>query len=180
MNFDFNFNLNKIRSIVRGEVNGSARFLVAALCAAVVWSAASWLSGMTQRASSSLTQQETRYRNLSQLAEEYKGLGAAAFGSATSGSGSDGLSGSDAADVMTTFTRVSAQIELGSRLSRIAPTPDGKRCSVEINRLYAEELTEMVRALAARGVRVISAEIRALPAGGERLFTVNAVIGTEA
>ena len=83
-------------------------------------------------------------------------------------------------DVVTAFTQVSAQIELGSRVSRLAPTPDGRRCSVEINRLYAEELVDMVRELAARGVRVISAEIRALPAGQERLFTLAAVIETEA
>jgi hypothetical protein len=167
--FNFNFNFNKIRSITRGEVNGSARFLVAASCAAAAWIAAGRLSDMAKSASSSLTLQETRYHTLSQLAAEYKGLV-----SDPSAPNADGV------DVMTTFTRVSAQIELGGRVGRIAPTPDGKRCTVEINRLYAEELTEMVRALAARGVRVISAEIRALPAGKDRLFTVNAVIGTEA
>ena len=51
---------------------------------------------------------------------------------------------------------------------------------MEINRLYAEELVDMVRELAARGVRVTSAEVRALPAGQERLFTLTAVIETEA
>jgi hypothetical protein len=167
MNFDFNF--NKIRSIARGEVNGSAGFLVAASCAAAAWIAASWLSDMTKSASSSLALQETRYHTLSQLAAEYKSLVP-----------DPSVPNTDEVDVMTTFTRISAQIELGSRVSRITPTPDGRRCTVEINRLYAEELTEMVRALAVRGVRVISAEIRALPAGRERLFTLNAVIGTEA
>jgi hypothetical protein len=167
MNFDLNF--NKIRSVVRGEVNGSARFLVVAFCAAVAWISASWLSDMSQNASSSLTQQETRYQTLLQLAAEYKSL-------TSDSSASD----TDTVDVMTTFTRVSAQVELGSRVARITPAPDGKRCTVEVNRLYAEEMTEIVRALAARGVRVISAEIRALPAGQERLFSLYAVIGTEA
>jgi hypothetical protein len=64
-------------------------------------------------------------------------------------------------------------------LFRSVPATDGKKCTIEINRLYAEELTDMVRELSARGVRVISAEIRALPAGEERLFTLTAVIGTE-
>ncbi|MDR1379305.1 MAG: type II secretion system protein M [Synergistaceae bacterium] len=167
MNFDLNF--NKIRSIIRGEVNGSARFLVVTFCAAASWIAASWFSDMSKNASLSLTQQETRYQTLSQLAAEYKSLASDPSDVNT-----------NAVDVMTTFTRVSAQVELGSRVTRIAPAPDGRRCTVEINRLYAEEMTEIVRALAARGIRVISAEIRALPAGEERLFSLYAVIGTEA
>ncbi|MDR2137840.1 MAG: hypothetical protein LBO68_06080 [Synergistaceae bacterium] len=174
MNFDFNLNLNlnKIRSVTRGEVNGSVRFLVTVFCAAAVWIAASWLSDMAKSASSSLTLQETRYHTLSQLASEYKSL--------VSDPSASNMEGTGEVDVMAAFMRVSAQIELGSRVGRIAPTPDGKRCTVEISRLYAEELAEMVRALSARGVRVISAEIRALPAGKDRLFTLYAVIGTEA
>ena len=56
-------------------------------------------------------------------------------------------------------------------------TPDGRNQSVEINRLYAEELTELQRQLVSRGVRFIAAELRALPSGRERLFTVSAIIG---
>ncbi|MDR1621684.1 MAG: type II secretion system protein M [Synergistaceae bacterium] len=163
-----NIDINQIRSVTRGEVNGSVGFLVTAFCAAAVWISVSWLSGMAQSASSTLALQQTRYNTLSQLAAEYKALG------------SDPSASREETDVVTAFTQVSAQIALGSRVSRLAPTPDGRRCSVEINRLYAEELVNMVRELAARGVRVISAEVRALPAGQERLFTLAAVIETEA
>ncbi|MDR1376861.1 MAG: type II secretion system protein M [Synergistaceae bacterium] len=164
MNIDF----NQIRSVTRGEVNGSVRFLVLTFCAAAVWLSVNWLSGMDKSASSTLALLQTRYYSLSQLAAEYKTLV------------SDPSLSREETDVMTAFTQVSAQIELGSRVSRLAPTPDGRRCSVEINRLYAEELVDMVRGLAARGVRVISAEVRALPAGQERLFTLAAVIEAEA
>jgi hypothetical protein len=163
-----NIDINQIRSVTRGEVNGSVGFLVAAFCAAAVWLSVSWLSDMAKSASSALALQQTRYQTLSQLATEYKAL--------ASGS----LASREETDLVTAFTQVSAQIELGSRLARLAPTPDGRRCSVEINRLYAEELVDMVRELAARGVRVASAEVRALPAGQERLFTLTAVIETEA
>ena len=163
-----NIDINQIRSVTRGEVNGSVRFLVAAFCAAAVWISVNWFSGMAKSASSALALQETRYRTLSQLATEYKALA------------SNPSVSREETDVVTAFTQVSAQIELGSRVSRLAPTPDGRRCSVEINRLYAEELVDMVRELAARGVRVTSAEVRALPAGQERLFTLTAVIETEA
>ena len=163
-----NIAINQIRSVTRGEVNGSVRFLVVAFCAAAVWISVNWVSGMAKSASSALALQETRYRTLSQLVTEYKALA------------SNPSASREETDVVTAFTQVSAQIELGSRVSRLAPTPDGRRCSVEINRLYAEELVDMVRELAARGVRVTSAEVRALPAGQERLFTLTAVIETEA
>ena len=78
-------------------------------------------------------------------------------------------------DVPAVFAQVSERMQLGSRVNRI--TPDGRNQSVEINRLYAEELAELQNQLASRGVRFIAAELRALPAGSERLFTVSAIIG---
>ena len=159
MNFDF----NQIRSVTRGEVNGSVRFLVTAFSAAAVWIAVSWLSGMAGSTSSTLSLQQTRYRTLTQLAAEYKAL-------------ASDFSVSSAGDADVIFSEVSTMIELGSRVNRIVPASNGKSSSVEVNRLYAEELTDMIRALAAMGVRIVSAEIRALPAGEERLFTVTATL----
>ena len=66
-------------------------------------------------------------------------------------------------------------MELGSRVNRI--TPDGKNQSVEINRLYADELTELENLLSSRGVKFLAVELRALPSGQQRLFSLNAVIG---
>ena len=163
-----NFDMNQIRSVTRGEVNGSTRFVAGAFFALVVWVAATWLSDMAKSASSALALQQANYHTLSQLAAEYNILTAQAS-----------PAGTGTVDVMTSFTQISARIGLGSRVSRIVPTPDGRRCTVDINRLYAEELTEMVRELADRGIQVLSAEIRALPAGQERLFTVTVVIGRE-
>ena len=161
-----NFDVNKIRYITRGEVNGSVRFLALVLCAAGVWIGAFWLSGMARSASSSLALSQARYAELHRLAAEYKALAPV--------SAPDGET-----DVMMIFAQVSARIELGGRVSRISPTPDGQRCFVEINRMYAEELAEMVRELALRGVKVLSAEIFTIPAGNERLFRLNVTIGTE-
>ena len=162
-----NFDVNKIRYITRGEVSGSARFIALVLCAAGAWLGSSWLSGMAKSASSSLALSQTRYAELNQLATDYKALTPASVTY-------------EEVDVMTAFAQVSAGIELGSRVSRISPMPDGKRCFVEINRLYAEELTEIVRQLAARGVKVITAEIFTIPVGDERLFRLSFTIGTEA
>ena len=162
-----NFDANKIRGITRGEVNGSVRFLALLLCAMGAWIGSSWLSGMARSASSSLALSQTRYAELNRLAAEYKTLAPASAHDAEM-------------DVMTIFTQVSARIELGNRVTRISPMLDGTRCFVEINRLYAEEFTEMARELAVRGVRVISAEIFTIPVGNERLFRLSLTIGTEA
>ncbi|GHS94748.1 hypothetical protein AGMMS50276_08150 [Synergistales bacterium] len=159
------FDINKMRSVLRGEVNGSIQFIVLASVAAFVWVASWYLSGMYSSASSSLALQRERYSTLSILAAEYKAA-APALASETV----------RRTDAMAVFTQVSNQVSLGVRVSRIVPSPDRRRCSVEISRIYAEELTELVRGLSDRGMRVVSARLRALPAGRERLFSLEADI----
>jgi hypothetical protein len=158
MNFDF----NQIRAVMRGEVNGSIRFMVSAFCAAGVWLAVDWLSDLSSSASSTLALQQERYGTLSSLAAEYKVLAPASS-----------VSRSDV-NAIVIFNEVSGQLNLGVRVGKITPAPDGKRFSVDISRLYSEELTDVVRELSARGVRVVSATVRALPAGNERLFALEA------
>ena len=161
--WNFDVGLGAVRSVVRGEVAGSVRLVAFVLLALAVWVAVSWTADWTAESASSLAVQEGRYRTLVALAEEYRALAP------------DAGSGTEAVDVPTVFTQVSERMSLGSRVNRIAP--DGRNQSIEVNRLYAEELTELVRELAARGVHFLSSEIRALPAGQERLFTVSAIIG---
>lgn len=161
--WNFDVGLGAVRSVVRGEVAGSLRLMVFVFLALAVWVGVSWTVNWTASAVSALSVQEGRYRTLQALAEEYRVLVPAA-GSAA-----------DAIDVPTVFTQVSERMSLGSRVNRIAP--DGRNQSIEVNRLYAEELAELVRELAARGVHFLSSEVRALPAGQERLFTVSAIIG---
>lgn len=158
-----NFDLNNVRSVLRGEVAGSARLVVLIILTLGVGVALSTVLNWTGEASSALATQERRYRTLTALAAEYRAKAPLA------------RNVQEDVDVPTVFTQVSERMGLGSRVNRISP--DGRNQSVEINRLYAEELTELERELAARGVRFISAEIRALPAGEERLFTVSAIIG---
>ena len=157
------FNLSNARSVLQGEAPGSVRLLAAALLALGVWAGVSLVSDRAGEAGSALAVQEGRYRTLSMLAAEYRAMAPGA--KTTTGD----------VDVPSVFAQVSERMGLGSRVNRISP--DGRNQSVEINRLYAEELTELEKQLAARGVRFLSAEIRALPAGEERLLTVSAIIG---
>ncbi len=165
MNFDSQF--NQVRSILRGEVNGSIRFMFLLLCALLAWLTVPWLSGMSRNVHEGVRRQQRDYGELARIASEYTALGSRQNVQGTT-------------DAMTAFTQVSAQIALGDRVNRIVPTPDGKKLSIEVNRIHAEELTEMIRELAHRGIQIISAELRALPAGSDRLFSLTAVIGPEA
>ena len=112
-----------------------------------------------------LKTQQGRWHTLLVLSEQYKNISPSSKGSNSARN----------VDVPTVFAQVSERMQLGSRVNRI--TPDGRNQSVEINRLYAEELAELQRQLEASGVKFIAAELRALPAGKDRLMTVSAIIG---
>ena len=106
---------------------------------------------------------QSSLRTLLSLAEDYKSVYSPSS-----------VSPSQNVDVAAVFANISENMSLGSRLTRI--TPDGNNQSVEINSLYAEELVSLQKQLSSRGVRFIAAEIRALPVGKQRLFSVSAVI----
>ena len=154
------------QSIVRGEAPGSAKFLAAALLMLSIWVGVYLVHGRTVQSQTQLNTQLGRWRTLLMLSNEYKSLSPEQRKNSNKNSN---------VDVPAVFASVSEKMQLGSRVNRI--TPDGVNQSVEINRLYAEEFAELQKQLASRGVRFIAAELRALPAGSERLFTISAIIG---
>ncbi len=151
-----------IRTVIRGEVAGSVKLWVSLLISALIILGIMTVSGWNDNARSLLNSRQGRLRTLLVLSDEYKAL-------------SPSSAGPKNVDVAEVFAQVSENMSLGSRVNRI--TPDGRNQSVEINRLYAEELADLQKELLKRGVRFMAAEIRALPSGKERLFTVSAVIG---
>ncbi len=157
--------MNNARSVLRGEASGSVRFLAAGLLALSVWAGVLIVGDWTAQSERTLNIQHGRWHTLLTLGDEYKSLAPNARRSGTGGN----------IDVATVFAQVSERMQLGSRVNRISP--DGRNQSVEINRLYAEEFADLQRQLASRGVRFIAVEMRGLPAGNERLFTLTAIIG---
>ena len=156
--------MDSIRSVLRGEAAGSVKFVASSLIMLIIWAGVWTVSDWNAQARTNLNSQQGRLRTLLILGDEYKSLAPSASNMQNQN-----------VDVAAVFAQVSENMELGSRVNRI--TPDGRNQSVEINRLYADELTELQRQLVSRGVRFIAAELRALPAGRERLFTVSAIIG---
>ena len=166
---NFDTAMNNARSIIRGEAVGSPRFLVITILALCCWVGVSFLNSQANSASMTLGTQENRYRTLLGLAAEYAELAPLKNNNKNNNNRNNNV------DVPAVFAHVSEELQLGTRVNRIAP--DGRNQSVEINRLYADELAELERRLAAEGVYFKSAELRALPAGYERLFTISAIIG---
>ena len=156
--------ISSARTVLRGEAAGSAKLVAALLMLLVMLAGIFTVNGWNIQERTSLASQQGRFRTLLLLSDEYKSLNPSASNTP-----------SQNVDVAAVFAQVSENMSLGSRVNRI--TPDGRNQSVEINRLYAEELADLQKQLASRGVRFIAAEIRALPAGKERLFTVSAIIG---
>lgn len=155
--------INSIMSVIRGEVRGSAKFVLSCLIMLVIWFTVWTVNGWNVTERTRLNSLQGRFHTLLLLGEEYKNIQPSTQAQAGN------------VDVAVVFAQVSENMTLGNRVNRI--TPDGRNQSVEINRLYAEELADLQKQLASRGVRIIAAEIRALPAGRERLFTLSAIIG---
>lgn len=164
MALNFEGIVNNAKSVLRGEATGSVKFVAVAVVMLIVWFFVLTVHGWNTQSTVNLNSQQGRFRTLLLLGEEYKTLAPKGANNANQN-----------VDVATVFAQVSESMSLGSRVNRI--TPDGRNQSVEINRLYAEELAELQKQLASRGVRFIAAELRALPAGRERLMTVSAIIG---
>ena len=155
-----------LRNLISGGVSGSLGLAVFWGLAILVWVTVWIFSGLNAQSASNLVSQKSRFNTLLSLGTEYKSL-----------SPSRSAASSGNVDVATVFAQVSENMQLGSRVNRI--TPDGRNQSVEINRLYDEELVELQKQLSSRGVSMTGAELRALPAGEERLFTVSAIIGAK-
>ncbi|MBQ6918873.1 MAG: hypothetical protein IJQ74_00955 [Synergistaceae bacterium] len=159
--------LGNFRNVIRGEVSGSTSLVIAGLIALVIWFFVWTFHGWNEQSEASLLSQKGRFNTLLLLGSEYKSLSPSSSSAVKSGN----------VDVAAVFAQVSENMQLGSRVNRI--TPDGRNQSVELNRLYDEELVELQKQLSSRGVSIMAAELRALPAGEERLFTLSAIIGVK-
>lgn len=144
-------------------IAGFRKLLALGVCALLLLAVNIWLSADVSAMTRQNDTRHSRLNTLLMLGAEYK-----------SQPRQSRVSSPRAGDVAAVFARISERMELGSRVNRI--TPDGANQSVEVNRLYAEELSELYRELTQGGVEVIAAELRALPAGSERLFTLSAII----
>ncbi len=155
--------VSSIRSIFSGSISGATKLLAAFIIALSLWSGVFIVASLTRQASRTFSTQQSRFHTMLALAEQFSAIAPQRGTERTN------------IDVPSVFASVSERLSLAERVNRIAP--DGPNQAVEIARLYADELAQLYQLLASRGVVILAAELRALPAGSERLFTLNAIIG---
>ncbi|MDR1885475.1 MAG: hypothetical protein LBQ56_04315 [Synergistaceae bacterium] len=73
-------------------------------------------------------------------------------------------------DPMSVITGIVQTLGIRERMQNLRSDSSG--VSVQFDRLYGSELREFLSTMESRGLRVRTAEIRALPSGGERLLGV--------
>lgn len=162
------FDLRTLRSIINGEVAGSRKVMIFIFLSLIFWVAGIYFSSLSARSEQSLTLQQGRWSTLNELAAEYRQF---------SGGGSSGRK-TDAADIVPVFSQIVEEAGMRDKLLQISPVARG--VSVQMDRLYIEELVSLLRGMASFGIRVNSSELRALPfQDNNRLFSFFAILGVE-
>lgn len=161
------FDIRTIRSIINGSVSGSRKLLLFLLAAIVAWGAGGYFSALASRSDQTLALQQNRLSTLNELAAQYRQLAGE----------SGAVARTDAGDIVPVFSQIVEEMGLRDRLLQISPVSRG--VSVQMDRLYAEELVSLLKGLTSRGIRVNSSELRALPFQDKRLFSLFAMLGVE-
>ena len=156
-----------IRSFISGEIPGARKTLFFILTAALVWSVGIYYSSNAARMEQLYEFQHGRLVTLNELAVQYRQLmGERGAGIKTS-----------AEDLIPVFSQIVEEAGMRDRLLQISPVSRG--ISVQMDRLYAEDLAAILNGLSKHGIRVLSSELRAMPFQDKRLFLFYAVLEVE-
>ena len=159
--------MRMIRSVINGEIPGARKTLIFIFIALFVWTAGMYFSSRAARIEMSYNFQQGRLVTLNELAVQYKQI-----------AGERGSSIKTAAeDLIPVFSQIVEEAGMRDRLLNISPTIRG--VSVQMDRLYAEDLVTLLEELNKYGIRVLSSELRALPFQNRRLFLLQAVLEVE-
>lgn len=161
------FDIRAIRSIISGEVAGSKKLLFFLLIAIVAWMVGGYYSSLTARVGQTITIQRGRLATLGELAAQYNQM----VGDKVV------VNKTNAGDLVPVFSRIVEEAGLRNRLLQISPVSRG--VSVQMDRLYVEDLVSLLKGMAMNGIRVVSSELRALPFEDKRLFSFFATLEVE-
>ena len=156
-----------VRSFISGEIPGGRKTLLSIFAAVLVWSIGIYYSSNAARMEQLYKFQHGRLVILNELAVQYKQL---------MGERSAGMKTS-AEDLIPVFSQIVEEAGMRDRLLQISPVSRG--ISVQMDRLYAEDLVTVLNGLSRHGIRVLSSELRAMPFQDKRLFLFYAVLEVE-
>ena len=155
------------RSFINGEIPGARKTMFFILSAMLLWAVGMYFSSNAARIEQSYKFQQGRLVSLNELAVQYRQL-----------VGERGSNIKTAAeDLIPVFSQIVEEAGMRDRLLQISPMSRG--VSVQMDRLYAEDLVSLLNELTKYGIRVLSSELRAMPFQSRRLFLLQAVLGVE-
>ena len=161
------FDIRLVRSFINGEIPGARRTLLFMFTAVFAWIIGMYYSSNAARIEQSYKLQQGRLIILNELAVQYRQLVAER----------GARENTAAEDLIHVFSQIVEDAGMRDRLLQISTVSRG--ISVQMERLYAEDLVTVLNGLNKRGIRILSSELRAMPFQDKRLFTFNAELGVE-
>jgi hypothetical protein len=151
--------MRMIHSVINGEIPGARKTLIFIFAAVLIW-----IIGMIYSSNAARTEQLYRFQQgrlvtLNELAAQYRQLLGDSSGRIVTAAG----------DLIPVFSQIVEEAGLSDRLQQISPVTRG--ISVQMDRLYAEDLVTLLNGLNKHGIRIITSELRALPFQDKRLFS---------
>ena len=113
-----------------------------------------------------MTVQKRRFETLLRLSQDYIAIGG----------GTQTKTASE--DPITAISKAMDTIGLKENLVQLSQTTKG--ASVQFDRVYAEQFATFIQEIRKKGLKIVSAELKAFSVGKERLFSVSLIIGGEA
>jgi len=151
-----------VNSIIKGEIPGARKTLILIFSALFIWITGIYLSSNATSMEQAYEYQNGRFVILGELAEQYKQLVADHSGSIKTNAG----------DLIPVFSQIVEEAGMRDRLIQISALSRG--ISVNMERLYAEDLVTILNELEKFGIRVYLTDLRALPYQDKRLFSFTA------
>ena len=140
-------------------------FAVLSVCIAS-WGCYFYLSEGGVRDANAVVVQKRRFETLLRLSQDYIAIGG---GTETKTASEDPITG---------ISKAMDAIGLKDNLVQLSQTTKG--ASVQFDRVYAEQFATFIQEIRKKGLKIVSAELKAFSVGKERLFSVSLIIGGEA
>jgi|GEM_PF-2217100 len=151
-----------LRSIIKGEIPGARKTLFFVIATFSIWVTGIYFSSNATSMEQAYEYQQGRFVILSELADQYNQLLAEQGGNIKTSAG----------DLIPVFSQIVEEAGMRDRLIQISALSRG--ISVNMERLYAEDLVTILNGLDKYGIRVYLTDLRALPYQDKRLFSFTA------
>lgn len=161
------FDMSMIRSVIKGEIPGARKTMSFMIAAVILWVAGLYYSSSTKTMEQSYRIQQGRLVILNELAEQYKQLL----------KNSNDRTKTAKEDLITVFSQIAEEAGMRDRLIQISSISRG--ISIQMERLYAEDLVTILNGLTRHGIRVYASDLRAMPYLDKRLFSFSATLEVE-